>query len=177
MARPIKQSTLPRSIPRFGESHSDCWDYKERADAKAVGFVPGVADEACPIDPNESNEVSTYSGEAANINVAVVANFTEPKEIVAAFKQKTDHEGLLRFDVSARLYRQITQCAPFEVLLSADCPEETGRTMVPPFRKVTSRTRSAARALQQDREFRERRGDTQVTELLTLSARFGLMLL
>jgi molybdate transport system substrate-binding protein len=58
---------------------------------------------------------------AAQTNVAVAANFAEPaKEIAAAFKQKTGHEAVLSFGASGQFYTQITQGAPFQVLLSAD---------------------------------------------------------
>ena len=58
---------------------------------------------------------------AAEINVAVAANFTEPaKEIAALFRQKTGHEAVLSFGSSGQFYSQITQGAPFYVLLSAD---------------------------------------------------------
>jgi molybdate transport system substrate-binding protein len=58
---------------------------------------------------------------AAETNVAVAANFTEAaKEIAAAFKQRTGHEAVLSFGASGQFYTQITQGAPFEVLLSAD---------------------------------------------------------
>jgi molybdate transport system substrate-binding protein len=59
--------------------------------------------------------------QAAEINVAVAANFTEPaKEIAAAFKLKTGHDAVLSFGSSGQFYSQITQGAPFHVLLSAD---------------------------------------------------------
>jgi molybdate transport system substrate-binding protein len=51
---------------------------------------------------------------AAQTNVAVAANFTEP------FKAKTGHEAVLSFGASGQFYTQITQGAPFQVLLSAD---------------------------------------------------------
>ncbi len=58
---------------------------------------------------------------AAQTNVAVAANFTEAaKEIAAAFKAKTGHEAVLSFGASGQFYTQITQGAPFQVLLSAD---------------------------------------------------------
>jgi molybdate transport system substrate-binding protein len=58
---------------------------------------------------------------AAETNVAVAANFMEAaREIAAAFKQKTGHEAVLSFGASGQFYTQITQGAPFEVLLSAD---------------------------------------------------------
>src|SRR5215469_950193 len=58
---------------------------------------------------------------AAQTNVAVAANFTDAvKEIAAAFKQKTGHEAVLSFGSSGSLYTQITQDAPFQIMLSAD---------------------------------------------------------
>jgi molybdate transport system substrate-binding protein len=58
---------------------------------------------------------------AAQTNIAVAANFTEPaKAIAAAFKAKTGHEAVLSFGASGQFYTQITQGAPFQVLLSAD---------------------------------------------------------
>jgi molybdate transport system substrate-binding protein len=58
---------------------------------------------------------------AAQTNVAVAANFREPaKEIAAAFKAKTGHEVVLSFGATGQFYTQITQGAPFQVLLSAD---------------------------------------------------------
>jgi molybdate transport system substrate-binding protein len=53
--------------------------------------------------------------------VAVAANFTDAaKEIAAAFRQKSGHEAVLSFGSSGQLYNQITQDAPFQILLSAD---------------------------------------------------------
>ncbi len=58
---------------------------------------------------------------AAQTNVAVAANFAEAaREIAAAFKAKTGHEVVLSFGSSGQFYTQITQGAPFQVLLSAD---------------------------------------------------------
>jgi molybdate transport system substrate-binding protein len=58
---------------------------------------------------------------AAQVNVAVAANFTEPaKEIAASFKQKTGHEAILSFGASGQFYNQIVQDAPFAIMLSAD---------------------------------------------------------
>jgi molybdate transport system substrate-binding protein len=58
---------------------------------------------------------------AAETNVAVAANFTDAvKEIAAAFKQKTGHQPVLSFGSSGQLYTQITQDAPFQIMLSAD---------------------------------------------------------
>ena len=65
--------------------------------------------------------LTMVSARAADINVAVAANFTEPaKEIAASFKQKTGHEAVLSFGASGQFYTQITQGAPFQVFLSAD---------------------------------------------------------
>ena len=58
---------------------------------------------------------------AAATNVAVAANFTEAaQEIARAFKDRTGHEAVLSFGSTGQLYTQITQGAPFEVLLAAD---------------------------------------------------------
>jgi molybdate transport system substrate-binding protein len=58
---------------------------------------------------------------AGQTHVAVAANFTDAaKEIAAAFKQRTGHEAVLSFGSTGQLYNQITQDAPFEILLAAD---------------------------------------------------------
>ena len=58
---------------------------------------------------------------AGQTNIAVAANFTDAvKEIAAAFKSKTGHDAVLSFGATGALYTQITQDAPFEILLSAD---------------------------------------------------------
>ncbi len=60
-------------------------------------------------------------GYAAQTNVAVAANFTDAaKEIAAAFKQKIGHDAVLSFGSSGAFYTQITQDAPFQIMLSAD---------------------------------------------------------
>ncbi len=65
--------------------------------------------------------LATHHAWAAQTNVAVAANFTDAaKEIAAAFKAKTGNEAVLSFGSSGQLYTQITQAAPFEILLSAD---------------------------------------------------------
>ncbi len=58
---------------------------------------------------------------AADTNVAVAANFTEPaKEIARSFQRKTGHKAILSFGATGQFYAQITQGAPFQVFLSAD---------------------------------------------------------
>ncbi len=58
---------------------------------------------------------------AGQTNVAVAANFTEPaREIGALFAQKTGHQAIFSFGASGQFYLQITQDAPYQVLLSAD---------------------------------------------------------
>ena len=58
---------------------------------------------------------------AAEVKVAVAANFTEPaKEIAARFKARTGHDAALSFGASGQFYTQIANGAPFEVFLSAD---------------------------------------------------------
>ena len=59
--------------------------------------------------------------QAADTNVAVAANFTEPaKEIAQIFQSKTGHKAILSFGATGQFYTQITQAAPFQVFLSAD---------------------------------------------------------
>ena len=66
---------------------------------------------------------------AAQTNIAVAANFTDAaKEIAVAFKQKTGHEAVLSFGSSGQFYTQITQDAPFQIMLSAD--EERPKKLV-----------------------------------------------
>jgi molybdate transport system substrate-binding protein len=58
---------------------------------------------------------------AAQVKVAVAANFTEPaKEIAARFKARTGHDASLIFGASGQFYTQVANGAPFEVFLSAD---------------------------------------------------------
>jgi molybdate transport system substrate-binding protein len=58
---------------------------------------------------------------AAETQVAVAANFTEPaKEIATAFKAATGHTAILSFGSSGQFYAQMARGAPFEVFLSAD---------------------------------------------------------
>lgn len=58
---------------------------------------------------------------AGTVNVAVAANFTDAaNEIAALFKASTGHDAVLSFGATGALYTQITQAAPFDILLSAD---------------------------------------------------------
>lgn len=58
---------------------------------------------------------------AAQVKVAVAANFAEPAKVIAArFKARTGHDASLSFGSSGQFYAQIANGAPFEVLLSAD---------------------------------------------------------
>ncbi|MGI4880460.1 MAG: molybdate ABC transporter substrate-binding protein [Janthinobacterium lividum] len=58
---------------------------------------------------------------AAETQVAVAANFTEPaKEIAAAYRKATGNTAVLSFGSSGAFYTQMSHGAPFEVFLSAD---------------------------------------------------------
>lgn len=58
---------------------------------------------------------------AADVKVAVAANFTEAaKEIGDLFEKETGHKAVFSFGSTGQLYTQITQQAPFEVFLAAD---------------------------------------------------------
>lgn len=62
----------------------------------------------------------------ANVNadevlVAVAANFTAPmQQIAGEFATETGHKAVLSFGASGKLFAQIVNGAPFEVMLSAD---------------------------------------------------------
>ncbi|MFK3739271.1 molybdate ABC transporter substrate-binding protein [Massilia sp. TN1-12] len=72
---------------------------------------------------------------AAEVQVAVAANFTEPmKQIAAAFEKDTGHKAVLAFGATGKFYAQVRNGAPFEVLLAADDEtparlEREGRTV------------------------------------------------
>jgi len=58
---------------------------------------------------------------AAEVKVAVAANFTDAvKEIGALFEKASGHKPVFSFGPTGGLYNQITQAAPFEVFLAAD---------------------------------------------------------
>jgi molybdate transport system substrate-binding protein len=58
---------------------------------------------------------------AAEVRVAVAANFIEPaREIGALFQKATGHRAVFSSGATGQLYAQITQDAPFEAFLSAD---------------------------------------------------------
>lgn len=59
--------------------------------------------------------------QAAEVQVAVAANFTAPmKQIAEDFEKATGHKALLAFGATGNFYAQIQNGAPFEILLSAD---------------------------------------------------------
>lgn len=58
---------------------------------------------------------------AAEVQVAVAANFTAPMQKIAAqFERDTGHKAVLSFGATGKFYAQIRNGAPFEVLLAAD---------------------------------------------------------
>ncbi|GAB3251861.1 molybdate ABC transporter substrate-binding protein [Chitinimonas naiadis] len=58
---------------------------------------------------------------AAEVQVAVAANFTPAmQKIAAAFEQRSGHKALLASGATGKFYAQIRAGAPFEILLSAD---------------------------------------------------------
>jgi molybdate transport system substrate-binding protein len=58
---------------------------------------------------------------AAEVKVAVAANFAEPAKVIAArFQARTGHRATLSFGSSGQFYAQIANGAPYEVFLSAD---------------------------------------------------------
>jgi molybdate transport system substrate-binding protein len=58
---------------------------------------------------------------AAEVSVAVAANFAAPmQKIAVAFEQDTGHKVLLAFGATGKFYAQIKNGAPFQLLLAAD---------------------------------------------------------
>jgi molybdate transport system substrate-binding protein len=63
---------------------------------------------------------------AAETQVAVAANFTEPARAIAAgFKAATGHTAVLNFGSSGAFLTQLSHGAPYEVFLSADAERPT----------------------------------------------------
>ncbi len=63
---------------------------------------------------------------ADEVVVAVAANFTAPmQQIAAAFEKDTGHKAQLLFGATGKFYAQISNGAPFEVLLAADSATPT----------------------------------------------------
>ena len=66
-------------------------------------------------------EIISISALAAEVHVAVAANFTKPmKQLQREFEQVSQHTIIISFGSSGQLYSQIKNGAPYEVLLSAD---------------------------------------------------------
>lgn len=65
--------------------------------------------------------ISTTSGKAEELTVAVAANFTGPmKQIAVLFTKKTGVEVLPSYASTGKLYALINNGAPFDVFLAAD---------------------------------------------------------
>ena len=62
-----------------------------------------------------------HAAHADTVPVAVAANFTAPmQKIATAFEADTGHKAELSFGATGKFYAQITNGAPFQILLSAD---------------------------------------------------------
>lgn len=65
--------------------------------------------------------LSAFQAGAAEVNVAVAANFSAPMQQIAAdFERATGHKVLLSLGATGKFYAQIKNGAPFDVLLAAD---------------------------------------------------------
>lgn len=63
----------------------------------------------------------THDSLAADVSVAVAANFAAPMKIIAQdFERATGHKAVLSFGGTGQFYAQIKNGAPFAVLLAAD---------------------------------------------------------
>ncbi|RZJ17026.1 MAG: molybdate ABC transporter substrate-binding protein [Haliea sp.] len=68
-----------------------------------------------------SAALATASAHAAEVQVAVAANFTAPARMIAQeFEKETGHRAVLAFGATGAFYAQIRNGAPFQVLLAAD---------------------------------------------------------
>jgi len=73
--------------------------------------------------------IFNVSAHAAEVSVAVAANFTAPmKAIAAEFAKDTGHQAKPSYGSSGKFYAQIKNGAPFQMLLSAD--DETPAKLV-----------------------------------------------
>ena len=64
---------------------------------------------------------ASAAAHAAEVSVAVAANFTAPmQKIAAAFERDTGHKAQLAFGATGKFYAQIANGAPFQILLAAD---------------------------------------------------------
>lgn len=73
--------------------------------------IPGLLISTCLAAP----------AQAAEVSVAVAANFTAPmQKIATAFEQDTGHKAILAFGSTGKFYAQIKNGAPFQALLAAD---------------------------------------------------------
>lgn len=65
--------------------------------------------------------VWVFGAQAAEVRVAVAANFMAPMQKIAkAFEQTTGHKAVLSFGATGNFYAQIRHGAPFDILLAAD---------------------------------------------------------
>lgn len=65
--------------------------------------------------------LAACAAQAAEVQIAVAANFTAPiKEIAAAFEKDSGHKVVASFGPTGGFYTQVKNGAPFEVFLSAD---------------------------------------------------------
>ena len=61
------------------------------------------------------------AAQAAEVSVAVAANFTAPMKVIAQnFEKDTGHKARLAFGATGQFYAQIKNGAPFAILLAAD---------------------------------------------------------
>jgi len=65
--------------------------------------------------------ISSLTVQAAEVQVAVAANFTAPmQQIAAEFEKDTEHRAILSSGSTGKFYAQIRNGAPYDVFLSAD---------------------------------------------------------
>ncbi|NJD24148.1 MAG: molybdate ABC transporter substrate-binding protein [Betaproteobacteria bacterium] len=71
----------------------------------------------------------TATAGAAEVHIAVAANFSGPMQVIAPlFERASGHRATLSFGATGKFYAQITNGAPYDVLLAAD--DETPARLV-----------------------------------------------
>jgi molybdate transport system substrate-binding protein len=102
-------------------STSFCAGFAAWVTAVSIAMIAGGAASAAVAASGTMAVMQTPSPAAAEVRVAVAANFTAPcEEIGRAFEKASGHHVAISSGSSGKLAAQIQNGAPFEVLLAAD---------------------------------------------------------
>lgn len=82
---------------------------------------------------------ASLASRAAEVQVAVAANFFAPmKAIAAEFEKTTGHRAVLSSGATGKFYAQIQSGAPFDVFLAADDETPASRVRANNFSSILS---------------------------------------